>query len=140
MAIKVKNSNEIKPSKIKEILTTEYKWETYLLGVLSLVAIALGLLIFSDVLTVNEGTPVIGNFPELFAWIITIVGAVGFILFAIPLFKPAFPELKKLSFPTFKVFVANATRVFIFIIVIALMFMLYEAFIGALLGFISKNS
>ena len=140
MAIKVKNSKEIKPSKIKEILTTEYKWETYLLGVLSLVAIALGLLIFSDVLTVNEGTPVIGNFPELFAWIITIVGAVGFVLFAIPLFKPAFPELKKLSFPTFKVFIANATRVFIFIIVIALVFMLYEAFIGALLGFISKNS
>ena len=25
MAIKVKNSNEIKPSKIKEILTTEYR-------------------------------------------------------------------------------------------------------------------
>lgn len=140
MAIKVKNSNEIKPSKIKEILTTEYKWETYLLGVLSLVAITLGLLIFSNVLTVNEGTPVIGNFPELFAWIITIVGAVGFVLFAIPLFKPAFPELKKLTFPTFKVFVANATRVFIFIIVIALVFLLYESFIGALLGFISKNS
>ena len=140
MAIKVKNSNEIKPSKIKEILTTEYKWETYLLGVLSLVAIALGLLIFTEVLTVNEGTPVIGNYPTLFAWIITIVGATGFILFAIPLFKPAVPELRKLTFPTFRVFVANATRVFIFIIVIALMFLLYESFVGALLGFIQRNS
>ena len=140
MAIKVKDSKEIKPSKIKEILTTEYKWETYLLGVLSLVAIALGLLIFTGVLQVNEQTPVIGGFGTLFAWIVTVVGAVGFILFAIPLFKPAMPEFKKLTFPTFRVFVANATRVFIFIIVIALVFLLYESFIGALLGFIQKNS
>ena len=140
MAIKVKNSNEIKPSKIKEILTTEYKWETYLLGVLSLIAIALGLLIFTEVLTVNEGTPVIGNYPTLFAWIITVVGAVGFILFAIPLFKPAVPELKKLTFPTFRVFVANATRVFIFIIVLAGMLLLFDAFVTALLGFIERNA
>ena len=139
MAIKVKNSNEIKPSKIKEILTTEYKWETYLLGVLSVFAIALGLLIFTGVLTVNESTPVIGGNGELFAWIITIVGAVGFVLFAIPLFKPAVPELKKLTFPTFKVCVANATRVFIFIIVLALIFLLYDAFITAFLGFIERN-
>ena len=139
MAIKVKNTNEIKPSKIKEILTTEYKWETYLLGALSIIAIALGLLIFTDVLTVNSDTPVIGNYPTLFAWIITIVGVVGFILFAIPLFKPAAPEFKKLTFPTFGKFVADATRVFIFIIVIALVFLLYESFIGALLGFIERN-
>ena len=140
MAIKVKNSNEIKPSKIKEILTTEYKWETYLLGVLSIFAIALGLLIFTDVLTVNDSTPVIGGNGDLFAWIITIVGAVGFILFAIPLFKPAVPEVKKLTFPTFKVFVANATRVCIFIIVLAGMLLLFDAFVTALLGFIERNA
>ena len=140
MAIKVKNSNEIKPSKIKEILTTEYKWETYLLGVLSVFAIALGLLIFTDVLTVNDSTPVIGGNGVLFAWIITIVGVVGFVLFAIPLFKPAVPELKKLTFPTFKEFVANATRVFIFIIVLALIFLLYDAFVTAFLGFFERNA
>ena len=134
MAIKVKDSNEIKKSKIAEILTTEYKWETYLLGFLSLVAIAIGLLIFYQILTVNPNTPLIGSSPKLFAWVITVVGAVGLILFAIPLFKPAIPELKKLSFPTFRVFVANATRVFIFIIVVALIFLLYEAFISAFLA------
>lgn len=140
MAIKVKNSNEIKPSKIKEILTTEYKWETYLLGVLSIFAIALGLLIFTEVLTVNESTPVIGGNGTLFAWIITIVGAVGFILFAIPLFKPAVPELKKLTFPTFRVFIANATRVFIFVLVLAGILLLFDAFVTAFLGFIERNA
>ena len=140
MAIKEKNSNEIKTSKIHEILTTEYKWETYLLGVLSTIALAVGLLIFTDVITVKEDTVVIGNYPDLFAWIMTIVGSIGIILFAIPLFKPALPEFKKLSFPTFKVFLANSTRVFIFIIVLALVFLLYESFIGAFLGFIQRNS
>ena len=138
MAIKEKNK-ELQKSKVVEILTTEYKWETYLLGFLSVVAITLGLLIFSNVLTVSETTPLIGNYPKLFAWIITIVGAIGLILFAIPLFKPAVPELKKLSWPTWRVFVANSTRVFIFIIVLAGVFLLYEAFISAFLGFIEKT-
>jgi preprotein translocase subunit SecE len=138
MAIKEKKQ-ELQKSKVVEILTTEYKWETYLLGFLSTVAIALGLLIFANVLTVNETTPLIGNYPKLFAWIITIVGSIGLILFAIPLFKPAVPELKKLTWPTWRVFVANATRVFIFILVVAGVFLLYEAFISALLGFIEKT-
>lgn len=138
MAIKEKNK-EVQKSKVVEILTTEYKWETYLLGFLSTVAIALGLLIFANVLTVSENTPLIGNYPKLFAWIITIVGAIGLILFAIPLFKPAVPELKKLSWPTWRVFLANSTRVFIFIIVLAGVFLLYEAFISAFLGFIEKT-
>ena len=130
MAIKEKN-NEVKQSKLMEIISKEYKWETYLLGFLSIVAIALGLLIFADVLTVNADTPVIGNIPNLFAWIITIVGVIGLILFAIPIFKPAVPELKKLSWPTWRVFVANTTRVFIFLIVMSLMFLLFESFISA---------
>lgn len=138
MAIKEK-SKELQKSKVVEILTTEYKWETYLLGFLSVVAITLGLLIFSNVLTVSETTPLIGNYPKLFAWIITIVGAIGLILFAIPLFKPAVPELKKLSWPTWRVFVANSTRVFIFIIILAGVFLLYEAFISAFLGFVERT-
>ena len=45
---------------------------------------------------------------------------------------------KGLEFPV--VFIANTTRVFIFIIVIALLFLLYESFIGSLLGFIERHS
>ena len=62
-----------------EILSKEYKWETNALGFLSIVAIALGLLIFSDVLTVNADTPLIGGFPTLFAWIIIGVGVIGLV-------------------------------------------------------------
>ena len=94
----------------------------------------ISLLIFSDVLTVNADTPIIGNYPNLFAWIIVIVGAIGLVLFAIPMFRPAVPELKKLSWPTWRVFVANTTRVFIFLIVMSLMFLLFESFITAFLS------
>jgi preprotein translocase subunit SecE len=139
MAIKEKKNELQQKSKVLEILTTEYKWETYLLGFLSLVAIAIGLLIFANVLTVNEDTPLIGNYPTLFAWIITIVGGIGLILFAIPVFKPAVPELKKLSLPTWRVFLANTTRVFIFLLVVVGVLLLYEAFITAFLSFINKT-
>lgn len=71
---------------IKEILTKEYKWENYLLAVLSLVAIVLGILIFTEVLIVSEGT-IFENNPMLFAWVITIAGIVGLIISAIKLSK-----------------------------------------------------
>ena len=74
-------------SKIREILTKENEWENYLLAVLSLVAIVLGILIFTDVLTVNEGTPLISDNPMMFALILEIVGISGFILSLVKIFK-----------------------------------------------------
>jgi len=130
----VKEKKDFKESKIWKILSTEYKWETYLLGFLSLVAIALGLLMFTGELTIDANTPIIGDVPELFEWIITIVGTIGLVLFAIPFFRPAVPELKKLSWPSWRVFVANVTRVFIFLIITTLLFLLYESFISAFLA------
>ena len=130
----IKEKKEGKSSKIRTILTTEYKWETYLIGVLSCVALALGLLMVTNVLTIKDTVPIIGTYPKVFQWIILGLGLIGLVLFAIPFFRPAVPEIKKLEFPTFRVFIANTTRVFIFIIVLTLLFLLYEAFITALLG------
>ena len=76
-------------SKLREILTKEYEWEHYLLAVLSLVAIVLGILIFTDVLAVNEGTPLIADNPMMFAWVLVIVGIGGFILSLVKIFKKA---------------------------------------------------
>ena len=132
MAVKEKNVE--KPSRIRTILTTEYKWETYLIGVLSAIALALGLLMVTGVLTIKDSIPIIGTYPKVFQWIILGLAIIGLILFAIPFFRPAVPEIKKLEFPTWRVFIANTTRVFIFIIVLTLLFLLYEAFITALLG------
>ena len=74
-------------SKIKEILTKEYEWEPYIMVVLSLIAVVLGILIFSDVLVVNDSVPLISDNPMAFAWVITIVGIVGLVIFAVKQFK-----------------------------------------------------
>jgi len=134
MAVKEKNPKEIKKSRIREVLSTEYKWETYLIGVLSVIAIALGLLMATNVLTIKEDVPIVGTYPVIFQWIILGLGFFGLILFAIPFFRPAVPEIKKLEYPTWRLFLANTTRVFIFIIVLTLLFLLYEAFLKALLS------
>lgn len=132
MAVKEKNVE--KTSRIRTILSTEYKWETYLIGVLSAVALAIGLLMATGVLTIKESVPIIGAVPKLFQWLIIGLAILGLVLFAISFFRPALPEISKLEFPTWRVFVANTTRVFIFIIILTLLFLLYEAFITALLG------
>ena len=126
--------DQLKSSKLREIFSTEYKWETYLIGFLSIVALALSLLMLTKVLTIKEDTPIIGSIPLLFEILLLVLSVAGLLLFAIPFFRPALPEVKKLSFPTFRVFIANTTRVFIFLIVIVLLFLLYEAFITAFLG------
>lgn len=123
-----------KASKLKEILSTEYRWETYLIGVLSIFALALSLLMLTGVLTVKESTPIIGSNPLVFEILLLVLSVAGLILFAIPFFRPAVPEISKLSFPTWRVFIANTTRVFIFLLVVVLLFLLYEAFITAFLG------
>jgi hypothetical protein len=67
-------------SKIKTILTKETKFENYLLVILSVVAMVLGVLILCNVLTVIDTTPLFGNYPNLFAWIVFGVGALGLLL------------------------------------------------------------
>ena len=74
-------------SKIKEILTKEYEWESYVMVVLSLIAVILGILIFSNVLVVNDSVPLIADNPMAFAWVITIVVIVGLVIFAVKQFK-----------------------------------------------------
>jgi preprotein translocase subunit SecE len=134
MAVKEKKDELFQGSRIGKVMATEYKWETYLLGVLSVFALALGLLMVSGTLTIKEDTPIIGAQPVIFEVMILVLGVVGLILFAIPFFRPAREEFKLLSFPNGKTFLANSVRVFIFLLVLVSLFLLYEFFISALLG------
>ncbi len=132
MAVKVKE--EEKESLILKYLKEEHKWETYLLGFLSCLSIALGALILTDVLVVNANTWIIGDYPDVFGWVIEVIGIIGLILFIVPIFKPSAKEIKELTPPTRQLFFGNVVRVFLFITILALVFMLYEAFISAVLG------
>ena len=68
--------------KIKTILTKETKFENYLLAILSVTAVIIGILILSNVIAVSSQKELLGDNPNLFAWIIIIVGIiVGLISF-----------------------------------------------------------
>lgn len=125
----VKNKSAEKKSRIWEILAKDYKWESYLFFAVSLLVLTLGILILTGVLTIKESFPVIGKYPKVFSWIMVGFSSFGLLYSLFPFFKPAWPEIKKVSWPSRKTFLGDSIRVFMFLIIFALLFVLYDFFI-----------
>lgn len=123
-------------SRILEYLKSEHKWENYVLLVLSFMALILGCLIINGTLQVSEEFPLIGNFPRIFAWVLIGLSVLAIVLSVWPFFKPAFPELKKVSWPKGRQFAADTARVFIFLLILVFLLLLFDAFISRLIKFI----
>lgn len=132
--IQKKKEKEEGKSRILEYLATEHKWENYLFVVVSLVTLILGTLILTGALVVKEDFPLIGDYPKVFAWILVAFAGFGLLYAIYPFFKPAFPEFKKISWLSGRKFLANVIRVFTFLIIFTLLFLLYDIFISQLLG------
>ena len=136
MAIKQKQVEQ--KSKLLEVLTTEYKWENLLLGVLATISGALALMIItgSTVLSIRENFPVLGqgNNGLIFAWVLFAISVFGLILVIYPFFLPAFPELKKITWPTWPKFLDNAVRTTIFLFFLTGVILLFNLFIKYVLG------
>ena len=131
MAIKEKKEDK---SRLLDILKKDYKWEGYVFFFIALLVLLLGVLILTGALTISSDAWLIGGFPTAFAWVLVVLGALTLIYAVYPFFKPAFPELKKISWLKGRKYFANVIRVFFFIIVFASLFFLYDAFIGEILG------
>lgn len=121
-------------SRILEYLKSEHKWENYVLLFLSLFALVLGCLIINGTLNVSEDFPLIGNFPKVFAWVLIGLAILAILLSLWPFFKPAFPEIKKVTWPRGRDFLADTARVFIFLFILVGLFLLYDAFISRLIA------
>ncbi len=115
-----------------KVLKEEYKWETYLLGVISCFAIGVGALFLSNAIEFKYGW--LYEYQTLIGWFFEIVGIFGFLLFIIPIFKPTKSEIKMLTLPTKNSFITNVIRVFTFIIILALILVLFESVLSAILG------
>lgn len=131
---KKKEKKKEEESWFLKVLKEEHKWETYLLGFISCVAMGVGALILTDVVVFDPGTPVLSDYPTQVGWTFSIFGIVGFLLFIIPIFKPTKKEIVHLKLPTKNLFLGNVTRVFLFLTIMALVFMLYESVISAIVG------
>ncbi|MDI6453512.1 preprotein translocase subunit SecE [Peloplasma aerotolerans] len=135
MAIKQKTTEQ--KSKLIEVLTTEYKWENLLLGILATLSGALALMIISgnSLLQINADFPILGqgNNGIIFAWVLFAISLFGLILVIYPFFLPALPELKKITWPTLPKFIDHGVRVIIFLIILTGIILIYNILIARLL-------
>ena len=135
MAIKQKQTEQ--KSKLLEVLTTEYKWENLLLGILATISGALALMIISGntILQINSNFPILGqgNNGVIFAWVLFAISVFGLILVIYPFFLPAIPELKKITWPSMPKFVDHAVRTVIFLFFLTGVVLVYNILITTLL-------
>lgn len=135
MAIKQKQTEQ--KSKLLEVLTTEYKWENLLLGILATISGALALMIISGntLLQINSNFPILGqgNNGVIFAWVLFAISVFGLILVIYPFFLPAIPELKKITWPSMPKFVDHAVRTVIFLFFLTGVVLVYNILITTLL-------
>lgn len=126
MAIK---KEKPKRSSLAEILSKEYKYENLILAVLALIICAYSAMLLTGELIISADTPVIGAKPKIFAWILMIIGLVSLFVVLVPFYKPAIPELKRLSWPNKNKFLGNIARVFIVMIILCICFVIYDYFL-----------
>ncbi len=135
MALKEKNVQ--KPNKLLEILKTEQRWENYVLLVLSIIALTLSSLILADKLQPAESFPIIGQYPDLFAWILIILSITGILLVIYPFLLMAVPEIRKVTWATKSQFLENFVRTMIFVLFLTAFFfvgsLIFERFIEVIL-------
>ncbi len=124
--------------RIIDYMKEEHKWENYLFVGISIIIMVMGGMILSGALVVRNDFPVIGPNPTLFAWLLLGVGFLALIYSLYPFYKPCFPEFKKITWPTLNKFVADSIRVFLFIIIFVLLFLLYDFVIRGALRYIFK--
>lgn len=122
MAIKKKNDQP--SNKLVEILTTEYKGESLVLGILATITAALAVMIIGRVqgFHIPPDFPVLGGSPNdmIFAWSVLVIALLGLSLVIYPFFLPAFPELRKISWAKWPEFLDNSVRVLLFVALITL--------------------
>ncbi|WP_025725628.1 preprotein translocase subunit SecE [Acholeplasma granularum] len=127
MAIKKKEQQP--KNKLMEILSTEYKGESLILGILATITAGLAIMIIGNVqgFHIPSNFPVLGGSPNdmIFAWAVLVIALLGLALVIYPFFLPAFPELRKITWAGWIEFLDNAARVLIFVIVVT-------AFVSAL--------
>lgn|SRR5690554_1887812 len=111
-------------SKLIEILTTEYRGESLILGIFATITAALAIMIIGGVdgFQIPNDFPIIGGSPNamIFAWTVLTIALLGIALVIYPFFLPAIPELKKITWANRFQMVDHTIRVLIFMVILTL--------------------
>lgn len=131
---------EEKRSRVLEILKKEYKFENWLLAILSPVLILYGVYIILGKFGSVTLTTILGSSGIAFIdWFfktplkriltgsfLILVGTLVIVYLMIPTFRPSFTEMKKVTFPSAKKLGSDSLRVFGFLLFLMLVFVLYD--------------
>lgn len=118
-----KDKVEKKQSRLASVFTKEYKHEWLILLILSLIAIVLGVIFLNNEfgLTLEE-IYLIGDYPDVFAWILIVLGVLSLLLSIWPYYKPSIDELKRVSWTKRGDLIRNTAIVLLFSVAMALFF------------------
>jgi preprotein translocase subunit SecE len=120
---------EQKQSKVLQVLKTEYRFEGVLLGVLGLLVIVLGVYLIQGKLTIKwtDFWLFDSSLKRLiFAIVVTVIGAIAFLMSVYPFFIPSWEERKKITWPKRDTIINHSARVYGFIIFVILFFILVD--------------
>lgn len=133
---------ETKKRTLGAILAKEYKYEGLILLFLGIVVTVLGSLILVGVstegsqgLVVNENFYFIGEYPTLFAWILIIFGVTAILTAIYPYYIPSIKEMKRVSWPNKKTMFTNSITVLMFVLILSLLFLGYDAILNQVVKF-----
>ena len=82
---------------------------------------------------------IFSDHPLVLTWILIGAGALGLLYALYPFLKPAFPEIKKISWLTMPKFLGNVIRTFVFIGVFTGLFILYNYFCSEIFALIINH-
>lgn len=137
-----------KKNRLAEVFTKDYKYEGLVLLILAIVAIVLGVYFLNECYTLSSdgtynnpfgGAFILGDYPKVFSWILTVLGVVSLLLSIWPYYKPSVYEVKRVSWPSKKELLGNTITTFIFVIIFVIFFFLVDAGLLALIDAIKPN-
>lgn len=126
-----------KKNRLAEVFMKDYKYEGLILLILAVIAIVLGTLILVGTLIIDENIPLLGDFPKVFAWILTLLGVASLLLAVWPYYKPSVEEVKRVTWPTWKKFAYDSVVVLVFIAVLSCFYALIDTGFSALVNWLS---
>ncbi len=119
-----------KVNKVIQVLKTEYPFEGLLLCLLGALVLILGVYIFEgEHLRITFTQLWIFDSPfkiRVFSIIVMAIGAAAILVALAPFFIPGLKEMRRVSWPTKSLMYNHTARVFGFIIVLGIMFVLYD--------------
>lgn len=130
------NKKVEKKNRVIQAIHHEWKYENLILVVLALFAIELGVLLLTGDLTIAATAFLIGPYWKVFAWVLVALGALSMLLAVSSFYRPSLAELKHVSGLKKRTFLGNVLIVVVFCVILAFLFIAYEAVIELVMDFI----